>query len=112
MKLVELKCKNCGANLKVEENAKEVTCNFCNTTFSIETMEKDGYEFEKGRIKAQKEELSSVNLSEAMKTATDALDELRKYQWKKTPLVFKIMTYAIMAFSIGFIIFVFIRMFL
>lgn len=59
MELKELKCKNCGANLKVEQDAKDVTCNFCHTTFSIETMEKSGYEFEKGRIKAQKEEMNN-----------------------------------------------------
>lgn len=107
MKLVELKCKNCGANLKVEEDVKEVTCNFCHTTFSIETMEKDGYEFEKGRIKAQREEFSSENLAEAMKNASDALDEYRRYEWKKTPLIVKIIAFTIIAFCIGFIIYVF-----
>lgn len=65
MKLVELKCKNCGSILKVDENAKSVTCEYCQTTFSIDdevqhveydNMEKSGYEFEKGRIKARKEE--------------------------------------------------------
>ena len=69
MELKELKCKNCGANLKVEQDAKDVTCNFCHTTFSVETMEKSGYEFEKGRIKAQKEEMSN-NLN----AAKDALN--------------------------------------
>ena len=59
MELKELKCKNCGANLKVDQNAKDVTCNFCHTTFSVETMENTGYEFEKGRIKAQKEEMNN-----------------------------------------------------
>ena len=69
MELKELKCKNCGANLKVDQDAKDVTCNFCHTTFSVETMEKSGYEFEKGRIKAQKEEMSN-NLN----AAKDALN--------------------------------------
>lgn len=105
MKLVELKCKNCGANLEVEENVKEVTCIFCNTTFSIETTENDGYEFEKGRIKAQKEEYSSENLAEAMKATSDAIDEYRKYEWKKIPLIVKIIYFAIIAFCIGFIIY-------
>lgn len=107
MELKELKCKNCGANLKVEGDAKEVTCNFCNTTFSVETNERDGYEFEKGRIKAQKEEYSSENLAEAMKKASDALDEYRKYEWRKTPLIAKIIGFIIIAFCIGFIVYVF-----
>lgn len=59
MELVELKCKNCGANLEVDINVKEITCNFCHTKFSIESAENTGYEFEKGRIKAQKEELNN-----------------------------------------------------
>ena len=69
MELKELKCKNCGANLKVEPNAKDVTCNFCHTTFSVETMENTGYEFEKGRIKAQKEEWDNK-----VKATKDAFD--------------------------------------
>ena len=64
MKLVELKCKNCGANLKVPENQTNITCEFCNTTFHLDdevqhiqydNMQQSGYEFEKGRIKAREE---------------------------------------------------------
>ena len=36
MKFVELKCKNCGAKLEVEEGTTQVTCKFCDTTFSID----------------------------------------------------------------------------
>ena len=70
MELKELKCKNCGANLKVEQNAKDVTCNFCHTTFSVESAENTGYEFEKGRIKAQKEELQNT-----MKSASNSFNK-------------------------------------
>lgn len=31
MKLLEMKCKNCGAPLKVEENAQYINCQYCNT---------------------------------------------------------------------------------
>ena len=31
MRLMELKCKNCGAKLKIEDNVKKVTCKYCNT---------------------------------------------------------------------------------
>jgi len=64
MKLVEMKCKNCGAPLKVEENSKEIKCDFCKTQYKLDDevkhikydgMEQAGYEFEKGRIKAQME---------------------------------------------------------
>jgi len=65
MKLIEMKCKNCGAELEVEDNQEEVTCKYCNTTFKIDdgklrvdtdNMHEAGYQYEKGRIKARKEE--------------------------------------------------------
>ena len=64
MKLVEMKCKNCCSKLEVDSEAKEVTCNYCGTIFKIddeiqrikyEDMEQAGYEFEKGKIRAQQE---------------------------------------------------------
>lgn len=57
MRLKELKCKNCGATLEVEENAQQVKCKFCNTTFAVEDAYTDGYKYEKGRLKAQNEQL-------------------------------------------------------
>lgn len=65
MKLLEMKCKNCGALLKVEEDAKDIECQYCNTKYKLDDevqhikyddMEKSGYEFEKGRIRAQQEQ--------------------------------------------------------
>ena len=64
MKLIELRCKNCKAKLVVDEETKEATCNYCGTVFKIDDevkhikyddMEQSGYEFEKGRIRAQEE---------------------------------------------------------
>lgn len=68
MKLVEMKCKNCGANLKVNVEVKDAYCQFCGTEFKIDdevqhvqydNMEQSGYEFEKGRIRAQQENNSN-----------------------------------------------------
>ena len=61
MRLIELKCKNCGAKLKIEDNVKKVTCKYCNTEFSVEDAYNDGYNFEKGRMKAQTEQLEEIN---------------------------------------------------
>ena len=36
MKLVELKCNICGAQLKVEEGTSQVKCEFCGSTFSVD----------------------------------------------------------------------------
>ena len=57
MRLKELNCKNCGASLKVEENAQQVKCEFCHTAFAVEDAYTDGYKYEKGRLKAQNEQL-------------------------------------------------------
>ncbi len=57
MKLKELKCKNCGATLEVEENATQVKCKFCHTSFAVEDAYSEGYKYEKGRLKAQNEHL-------------------------------------------------------
>jgi DNA-directed RNA polymerase subunit RPC12/RpoP len=61
MKLKELKCENCGADLKVNNETKEVKCEYCHTKFKVDNgmlfddMEQAGYEFEKGKLRAQKE---------------------------------------------------------
>ena len=59
MKLVELKCKNCGSLLNVEEGAKNVTCEYCHTSFVIDdevqhvqhdNMYESGYELKATHI--------------------------------------------------------------
>lgn len=57
MKLRELKCKNCGAKLKVDENASMVDCKYCHTSFAVEDAFQEGYKFEKGRMKAHSEHM-------------------------------------------------------
>ena len=64
MKLVELKCKNCGAVLKVESGSTDIHCDHCKANYKLDDevqhikydeMEKAGYDYEKGRIKAREE---------------------------------------------------------
>jgi hypothetical protein len=57
MRLRELKCKNCGATLEVDENALQIECEFCHTEFAVEDAYHDGYKFEKGRMKAHREQM-------------------------------------------------------
>ena len=70
MKLIEMKCKNCGAKLNVDENSININCPYCNTTFKLDdeiqhihydNAEQSGYDFEKGRIRAQQEENNKRN---------------------------------------------------
>jgi len=56
MRLKELKCKNCGASIKVDENATQTKCEYCHTIFAVEDAYHDGYKFEKGRMKAHSEQ--------------------------------------------------------
>ena len=57
MKLVELKCKNCGAQLKVEEGTAQVKCEFCGSTFSVDDAYNEGYKYTKGVLKAHSEQM-------------------------------------------------------
>ncbi len=65
MRLIELKCQNCGAAIKINANQKEAVCEYCGAKFAIDdevqhihydNAEQAGYEFEKGRQKAQAEQ--------------------------------------------------------
>lgn len=65
MKLVDLNCPNCNLAMHVDENRKEVRCPYCGTTFAVDdevkhihydNAEQAGYEFEKGRLRAQAEQ--------------------------------------------------------
>ena len=60
MNLKELKCKNCGATIKVEENATNAKCEFCHSSFTVEDAYHDGYKFEKGRMKAHSEQFEKT----------------------------------------------------
>ena len=69
MKLVELKCKNCGADLTIEED-KNAKCPYCQAKFKVDdevkhiqydNMEQSGYDFEKGRIRARQENQAKSN---------------------------------------------------
>lgn len=60
MRLKELKCKNCGATVKIEENQQQAKCEFCHTTFAVEDAYNDGYKFEKGRMQAQNEQIEKT----------------------------------------------------
>ena len=64
MKLITLKCPNCGAQLNVDANKESVYCEHCGTRIliddeinrlQIDNAEEAGYQFEKGRQRAQSE---------------------------------------------------------
>lgn len=64
MKLIQTVCPHCGAPLKVDESINQVICEYCGMTTLIEhdkaqpaevDSEQAGYDFEKGRQRAQAE---------------------------------------------------------
>ena len=62
MKLIELSCTNCGAQLSIDEDRTEVVCQYCGTKMLVDKekvndqeAEEAGYQFEKGRQRAQEE---------------------------------------------------------
>lgn len=70
MKLVELKCNNCGAQLKVEEGTSQVKCEFCGSTFSVDDAYNEGYKYTKGVLKARSEQME-----EDFNKAQDLIDD-------------------------------------
>lgn len=55
MNIVSLKCPSCMANLEANANLGKITCNFCGSDVTITSNFDEGYENEKGRIKAQED---------------------------------------------------------
>lgn len=64
MKIVSMVCPNCGASLQVDADQKNLTCSCCGNGLSVDdevkhvqydNAEETGYQFEKGRQRAQAE---------------------------------------------------------
>lgn len=65
MKQISMACPHCGAPLNADTSAKQVVCEYCGTTSFLvsetkpveyKNSEQAGYEFEKGRLRAQAEQ--------------------------------------------------------
>ena len=72
MKLVDLKCPNCGAELTFEASSRAAYCSYCGAKLALDdevmhvhydNAEEAGYAFERGRIRAQNEASRSTALS-------------------------------------------------
>jgi DNA-directed RNA polymerase subunit RPC12/RpoP len=72
MRLIDMTCPHCGAQLKVDADQKQAKCDHCGTTILIDDevrhvkydgAEEAGYEFEKGRQKAIAEAKTGVKSS-------------------------------------------------
>ncbi len=64
MRLIDMTCPNCGAKLQVDAEKKELYCSYCGSALLLkddvqhihyDNAEEAGYNFEKGRQRAQAE---------------------------------------------------------
>lgn len=55
MKLVQLKCPNCGADISIENISKIVTCQYCQTAFRIDGDNEPNNQNEQNRISIEQE---------------------------------------------------------
>ena len=99
MRLKELKCKNCGATLKVDASATQVKCDFCHTEFAVEDAYHDGYKFEKGRIKAQNE-----HIEERMSRVSEMLNNSPAGKMSKIPFIIFSIFFALVFCGVFFFI--------
>ncbi len=91
MKLVQVKCKNCGATLMVPEDSLRVQCEYCDSYFTLDdeanhvkfdNAKQAGYEFERGRIRAQKEEAARQHAA-SYGTTYETHEESRTYEARR-----------------------------
>lgn len=87
MKLLELKCKNCGVALTVKPNTTDICCTHCKASYKLDDevqhikfddMEKAGYDYERGKQKARQEHEQQKKI-EADK---QRIEKIRKSQTK------------------------------
>ena len=92
MKLVQVKCQNCGATMMVPEGSTRIKCEYCDSVFTLDdeashikfdNAKQAGYEFERGRIRAQKEEAARRNREAYDQRREDqSYDNRRTYDYK------------------------------
>lgn len=90
MKLIELKCQNCGSTMKVNAETKEVVCEYCGAKFVVDdevqhihydNAEQAGYEFEKGRQKAQAEQKATYSFAASSSQQNNPVKKRRTWLW-------------------------------
>ena len=72
MKLIELKCNNCGANLKVNSELNEVYCNYCGNKMLIDDEATTIERVENAKIKSRKS-----------KHEQDMIEKIDNYEFEK-----------------------------
>lgn len=69
MKLIEVKCTNCGASLQIESNKKQITCQYCGNNFLLDDNSSTVHHLMSGEISEEQEYIN----------ARTALNKLQDY---------------------------------
>ncbi|MDO4376330.1 MAG: hypothetical protein Q4C33_04045 [bacterium] len=97
MKINEFKCKNCGATINIPENARQVKCSYCNTSFDVEDAYSEAYKYHKGVMDAATE-----GFEKQYKIFNDVVSKDPMFKFSRI-IFFVIFTIAILMF--GFVIY-------
>ena len=95
MRMVSLKCPECGAGLNIEEGRTRCFCGHCGTQillddeskrikYTFENANEAGYQFEQGRQRAQYESTINTSLANRIKELIGPLTELESLAPKLT----------------------------
>ena len=88
MKLIDTKCPHCGANMRYDSDKKQVNCEFCGAALIVDDEthnlrmsngEEFGYQFEKGRQRAQAE--YSANSTHTVSTQNTPQQPKKRKTW-------------------------------
>lgn len=88
MKLIDTQCPHCGANMRYEEDKKQVNCEFCGSTLIVDDEthnlrmsngEEFGYQFEKGRQRAQAE--NNIGNSQTVSAQDTQVQPKKRKTW-------------------------------
>jgi len=103
MKLIKMKCENCGATLDVNKNLEKITCNYCGAEILIDDEATKLKRVEDAKLKARKEnheqslkernDLLEQELKEKkIKAEFNSVDNFKKGKFSKVLIVFSIIS--------------------
>ena len=90
MKVVAFTCPGCGAQLSVDQDKKLATCQYCGANFPVDdeaqhvrydNAEQAGYEFEKGRLRAQAEYAQSQTFAPLTNQQVEPKKKRKTWLW-------------------------------
>ena len=102
MKIKQIKCPNCGANLDIkDETIKKMKCDYCNSTFTYSPDEDEikYTEAESNRAKNSADEYEAKAKYEAIKQSSEIFNKVQKAS-KLPIIIFAIFFVAILGFGI------------